>query len=199
MKKVFLIIGLVVGLALIAALTIIDKDTRTEILAELGFASAQADLGKLYFSGDNPKFPLDFHKGFQWYIKAAEKGHVDAQYNLGVMYSGQDIMLATLIRPNYDEALKWLSKAAEQGHADAQTQLGEMYFHGRGTEKNYSQAAKWYEKSAKQGDSRVQVKLGIMYVQGQGVRQDNSKAKEWFGKACDNGLQLGCDAYRELN
>ena len=23
--------------------------------------------------------------------------------------------------------------------------------------------------------------------------------KEWVGKACDNGLQLGCDAYQELN
>ena len=38
-----------------------------------------------------------------------------------------------------------------------------------------------------------------MYTKGQGVRQNLRKAKEWFGKACDGGLQLGCDAYRELN
>ena len=38
-----------------------------------------------------------------------------------------------------------------------------------------------------------------MYANGEGVRQNYKIAKEWFGKACDNGLQQGCDAYRELN
>ena len=28
---------------------------------------------------------------------------------------------------------------------------------------------------------------------------DYHKAKDFFGKACDNGLQKGCDQYRELN
>ena len=38
-----------------------------------------------------------------------------------------------------------------------------------------------------------------MYGAGQGGRQDAVIAKEWFGKACDNGLQLGCEAYRHFD
>ena len=44
---------------------------------------------------------------------AAEQGHAEAQYNLGVMYDhghGVDV--------NYKKAIEWFEKAAEQGHAD---------------------------------------------------------------------------------
>lgn len=41
--------------------------------------------------------------------------------------------------------------------------------------------------------------IGYMYNEGLGVRQNKSTAKEYFGKACDNGLQQGCEAYKELN
>ncbi|EET79321.1 Sel1 repeat protein [Campylobacter showae RM3277] len=41
--------------------------------------------------------------------------------------------------------------------------------------------------------------LGVLYEYGQGVRQNFPTAKEYYGKACDLGLQLGCDNYRELN
>lgn len=71
-------------------------------------------------------------------------------------------------------------QAAEQGNAAAQFNLGVMYENG-------------------QGDAQAQLALGLRYATGQGVRQDIVIAKEWFGKACDNGLQQGCDAYRELN
>ena len=38
-----------------------------------------------------------------------------------------------------------------------------------------------------------------MYEEGQGIPKNRKFAKEWYKKACDNGLQQGCDAYRELN
>ena len=57
----------------------------------------------------------------------------------------------------------------------------------------------WYRKAAEQGDAHAQLALGWMYVTGQGGRQDVVIAKEWFGKACDNGLQLGCEAYRHFD
>lgn len=53
---------------------------------------------------------------------------------------------------------------------------------------------------ANQGTARAYYNLGVMYINGEGGGLQNMKtAKEWFGKACDRGLQLGCDAYRELN
>ena len=54
-------------------------------------------------------------------------------------------------------------------------------------------------QAAEQGFAAAQYNLGVMYDNGQGVRQNYKIAKEWFSKACDNGIQLGCDAYRKLN
>ena len=39
----------------------------------------------------------------------------------------------------------------------------------------------------------------LLYENGHGVRQDMNKAKNLFDKVCDNGLQIGCDKYKELN
>lgn len=74
-----------------------------------------------------------------------------------------------------------------------------MYYLGEGVRQNYSQAKHWFELAAKQGFARAQFLLGAMNKQGHGVRQNLSQAKEWFGKACDNGIQDGCDFYRELS
>jgi len=94
---------------------------------------------------------------------------------------------------------KKMLQAAEQGNADAQFNLGVMYDNGRGVRQDYAQAMQWYRQAAEQGDAHAQLALGLRYATGQGVRQDIVIAKEWVGKACDNGIQLGCDAYRELN
>ena len=95
--------------------------------------------------------------------------------------------------------MQWYRKAAEQGDVDAQYNLGNMYAKGRGVRQDNAQAVQWFRKAAEQGDAEAQNNLGVMYAYGQGVRQNYKSAKEWLGKACDNGLQQGCDAYRELN
>ena len=77
--------------------------------------------------------------------------------------------------------------------------LGVMYFKGEGVRYDISKAAQWTKKAANQGNARAQLILGTMYYDGGGVQQNKSTAKEWFGKSCDNGLQAGCDQYRDLN
>ena len=74
-----------------------------------------------------------------------------------------------------------------------------MYCSGQGVKRDYAQARMWWEKGAAQGCAFAQYNLGVMYHFGQGVVQDYANAKEWFGRACDNGLQQGCDAYKQLN
>ena len=97
--------------------------------------------------------------------------------------------------PNFQKTLQ----AAKQGNVDAQYNLGVMYAIGQDVPQDDAQAVQWYQKAAEQGDAKAQYNLGVMYEEGKGVRQNLVIAKEWFGKACDNGLQQGCDAYRELN
>ena len=97
----------------------------------------------------------DSAEAVRWYRKAAERGYIVAQNNLGVAYSeGQGV------RQDYPEALRWYRKAAEQGFAAAQHNLGEMYYEGKGVHQNYTEALRWYLKAAEQGFSPAQNRLG---------------------------------------
>ncbi|CAK0744461.1 conserved hypothetical protein [Gammaproteobacteria bacterium] len=63
----------------------------------------------------------DNHEAVSWYLKAAEQGDADAQFNLGIMYAeGRGV--AQDIR----EAALWLRKAAEQGDEDAEIYLDQL-------------------------------------------------------------------------
>src|SRR5262245_9693658 len=56
------------------------------------------------------------------YRKAAEKGDVDAAYNLGVLYA-----TGKGVKKDEKEAAKWYEKAAAKGDAGALTALGITY------------------------------------------------------------------------
>ena len=84
--------------------------------------------------------PQDYAEAINWNRKAAEQGHADAQYNLGVMYyNGEGVPL------DYAEAARWYRLAAEQGHASAQNNLGFMYSKGQGVPQDYVQAHMWFK------------------------------------------------------
>ena len=52
----------------------------------------------------------DYSAAMKWYRMAADQGHANAQYNLGIMYyQGQGVP------QNTSEALRWLHKAQVQG------------------------------------------------------------------------------------
>ena len=72
----------------------------------------------------------------KWLHKAAEQGHANAQYNLGVMYEDGE-------GADDKEAVKWYRKAADQGHAFAQFNLGVMYHNGQGVPEDYVTAYAW--------------------------------------------------------
>lgn len=91
--------------------------------------------------------------------KAAEQGHMMAQYKLGYLYEN----VHSGCTYGYQmEAVRWYRKAAEQGNSDAQYKLGGCYYNGRGVGKDYAEAVKWYRKAAEQGNSRAQYKLDML-------------------------------------
>ena len=58
----------------------------------------------------------------RWYRKAAEQGHAEAQYSLGLSYSnGEDVI--TDEREAYIEAYIWYSIAKASGHENAANKL----------------------------------------------------------------------------
>lgn len=119
-----------------------------------------------------------------WWIKAAEAGHAEAQFELAERYSN-----GTGVDKNPEEAVKWYLKSAEQGYAKAQNVLGNCYNNGFGVEQNYELAVKWYLEAAKQGEAVAQNSLGILYWNGKGIEQSYEEANSWFLKAAEQGYE----------
>jgi len=101
-----------------------ERDALLLKAGELGSIEAQRDLGALYATGDwtGPKDPA---QGAEWYRKAAERGHSDAQYNLGFMY-----LLGEGVPADPEEGLRWLNRSADQGKGLSFRLLADLYRHG---------------------------------------------------------------------
>ena len=88
----------------------------------------------------------EFEKSASFFLKAAEQGHMGAQYVLGEYYTdGREN-----IRSDGKKAVYWLTKAAKQGHAYAQNNLGALYYSGSLVSKNRTKAKYWFKKADKQ-------------------------------------------------
>lgn len=84
----------------------------------------------------------DYQAAIKLWQPLAEKGQVDAQFNLGAMYYSGDG-----VKQDYVEASKWFRKAAEQGDKKAQHYLGLMYLNGEGVKQSESEAHKWFTRN----------------------------------------------------
>lgn len=124
----------------------------------------------------------DYEAAFIFWKPLAEAGHVDAQFNLGLMYDN-----GTGVARSLETAAAWYRRAAEAGDRTAQSYLGEMYAKGQGVEQSFEQAAEWYEKAAFKGDASSQYNLGILYASGRGVPLDDVYAYAWLSVARANG------------
>jgi formylglycine-generating enzyme required for sulfatase activity len=84
----------------------------------------------------------------QWFVKAANAGNAEAQYQMGSMYeTGRGV--AT----NNQVAFTWYLAAARQSSAPAKLKLVEMYQQGRGVARNWEEAWKWREREAEHRSS----------------------------------------------
>lgn len=66
----------------------------------------------MYHEGHGVK--QDYIEAMKWYLKSANKGFIDAYYNLGLMYEE-----GLGVRKNIPEAIKWYQKAADLGSEEA--------------------------------------------------------------------------------
>jgi hypothetical protein len=89
------------------------------------FYSVQGKAGEAELSAEgamiNPRNPA---QAINWYLPAAEKGDVQAQYHLGFLYGMPGDT------QNAQAALKWLERAAAQGNMDAAAKLAFAYQQG---------------------------------------------------------------------
>jgi len=76
-------------------------------------AEALINLGFIYCYGAE-NVSINTTKALKYYLKGAELGHPEAQFQLGLMYDN-----GLGVEPNYDKAYELYKKAADQGHGGA--------------------------------------------------------------------------------
>lgn len=112
------------------------------------------------------------HKLSMKYLKeAAQKGHVEAQYHLGIFSKDEK------------EREKWWTLSAEAGHVKAMSSLSNHF----SIREDYSKAFFWCQKAAEKGDVYSQRMLGMTYLLGNGVDLNLTLARKWFSKAASAG------------
>jgi len=112
--------------------------------AEGGDPEAQFYLAMMYDRGD--EVPKSYTESGRWYLKAAQQGVAEAQFQLAVRYYEH----GKKAKENYVTAFQWFFKAANQGIAEAQYNVAAMYQLGRGVATNRIEAYKWYLIAAAQ-------------------------------------------------
>lgn len=151
------------------------------ILAKQGQADSQFELGKRYEQGLG--VPANSTAAEAWYLKAAESGHVSAQYALALMYDSAPVVAEQAVEPEFNSVTSLRSFNTDAAGANLGTTFDLCLDIGEGPIK----AIQWYRQAAQQGHTDAQFKLGQVYEQGRGVPQDDMLAYMWFDIATRQG------------
>lgn len=131
--------------------------------------------------------PQDFKRAAQYYLLAAEGGHVWAQYELGRCYAeGRGVP------KNAAEAERRNRLAAEQGWPPAEYEEGNFYARGNGVPQNDAEAFKWYSRAVKHSCKEALAALGSCYESGKGTARDEQKAIELYTLSMEQECPEGC-------
>jgi len=109
-------------------------------LAEAGDPDASFNMGQAYRLGRGVL--VDLATAQTWLVRAAEKGHVDAQTTLGLLLFQNG---------NQADGLKWLKGAAEKGDARAMLVYGTALYNGDGVPQDPVLGYAYVSRSAAQG------------------------------------------------
>ena len=145
-------------------------------------------LGRLLITeGDyknDPQFVINL------LLEPASVGHIDAQYQLGLVY---DLAVGDIVT-----AIKWYSLSAKQGSPSGQFAMGLKYDLGHGVLQDYSAAKHWYLAAAEQGNVKAQANLGTLYAAEKSILQSQLKAYMWLNLAAASGSKVAAENRKML-
>lgn len=150
--------------------------------AENGDVEAQLYLGRCYQEGKNG-VNKNLQEANKWLLKAAQQGHLEAQYELSQLLVGNNL---------YDDCIKdglyWMKKAADNGHVFAMGNFGYLSFY----ENNYDYAFKYSYLAVQSSNPPIgsYVILGNCYLYGLGTEKNTVKAQELFTTVADAGNSM---------
>ena len=119
-----------------------------------------------------------------WYQQASERGDINAQYALGLMYEA-----GRGVSQSYEKAASLYLAAAENGHIESQVNLGVVFVKGKSSLQNYIQAHMWFNIAASQGSRAARDYRDN--IAKQMVPQDISTAQQ-LAQSCVLQNYIGC-------
>ena len=134
----------------------------------------------------------DTQGAFNFYHRAAEQGHAEAQCSLARYY-----MVGAGVSQNETLAVMWYTRAAEKGCAEAQSALG----HYLSTTDDVIAQFDGFDlmlAAAKQGYDQDYFTLGLCYLRGLVVHKDATKAIAWFKKDVEAGNPIAALKIAEI-
>ena len=193
-KTIAFSVSIIFSLSAVAALDF----SQNQRLANQGNASAQYNLGVIYYKGEGVQ--KDNAKAVEWFKLAANQGHPRSKYNLEAMYSNGESTypykiaserisepIPVFIRlPTTAESKLLIAEAdieIAQAEADIKRAQAEVGIETAQSQSVLAKSMKFenpMEALAKQGDAEAQYLLGLGYFGGFGSVKDYKKAFEWY-------------------
>lgn len=150
-------------------------------LARAGNTRAMNYMGRILEQQEKPAEAL------AWYLKAAQKGNVEAQSAVARLYDAGEG-----VERDEERALSWYAKAAAQGDDEAQFALGE---HAEDDLNDKKLAQQWYEKAAVQGHADAQYRLALLLIDDEaGVVRDVPRAWMLLSLAAESEIDEAAQA-----
>lgn len=146
----------------------------------------EEDKDELYARGmallEDDSDEKNAEKAFNCFWSAANRGQIDAQYQLSICYAK-----GIGVRRSISEAARCCEMAAYGGHAKAQAELGYCYETGYGVVRNMPEAIRWYRIASDQGSLDAKNNLAYCYQKGRGVSKDIRQAIRFYEEAAAGG------------
>lgn len=120
--------------------------------------------------------PVSISKGESLIRDSANKGNINAQYELALLY----LRGSENFHEDGSEAARWLKIASEKGHILSINKLGYIYSIGTSDKKikaNIEEAIKYWEIAAKSGYLESQYNLAMLYLDKSISLWESSSAK----------------------
>ncbi|MDQ7003777.1 MAG: tetratricopeptide repeat protein [Ghiorsea sp.] len=148
--------------------------------ARNGKKKAQYKAATMYQNGIGIEKNLEEAK--RWFYQAAQQGHVDAQFQLG---------LCLLKDPSKtNESVQWFTKAAKHNHPQAGYALASLLVNAHIESSTATQEAwRWLYHGMRRNDPKNLYNLAVILHQGSlGLPQNDKKWQPWLTYAADNGI-----------
>lgn len=165
--------------------------------ANLNDVNAQYQLGRhLDYLSHNSNL-----EAIKWFDKAANNGHIKAQYNLAMWLSTAEIDTYKLGKKNDSLAFKWFYNSYKSGNSEAEFSLARHYERGLGVKQNCNKAMQLYLSAASKNKMfDTQYRLAQIYHDGLcGFEKDYSKAYKYYKIAYDNGVTYALSQMNRIN